>query len=156
MSRLIGLAAVLVILVGAMGFAAANAGHYVTLNLGLFTLYRVPVTFVAFSGLLTGMVVMFLTGVRTDLKVRRILRERLSEEAREEKTWFDKNQQDLFTDGSEAEAEPRETPASLEPTQAPRRRDPLSGSETTSGVTPNNDPPLAHSSSEAEETPIED
>lgn len=98
MSRFLSIGVVLVILVGAMGFASANAGHRVTLDLGLFTLYRVPVTLVAFSGLLTGMVVMFLTGIHTDLKVRRILRERLREEVEEEKHWIDKNQQDLFSD----------------------------------------------------------
>ena len=80
----------------AMGFAAANAGHRVTLNVGLFTLYRVPVTLVAFSGLLVGMLVMFAAGVHSDLKVRRILRERLAEEAQQEQQWIDRNQQDLF------------------------------------------------------------
>jgi hypothetical protein len=44
---------------------------------------------------------MFLTGVHTDLKVRRILRERLQEEAQEEKTWIDQNQQDLFAEESQ-------------------------------------------------------
>jgi len=98
MSRLAGiLAAVLVILLS-MVFAALNAGNSVTLNLGLFTLYRAPVALVAFGGLFVGMLVMFATGVHTDLKVRRILRERLAEESREEQKWIDRDQQDLFED----------------------------------------------------------
>jgi len=59
MSRFLGILAVLAVVLLAMGFAAANAGHRTAIDLGLFTLYRVPVTLVAFSGLLVGMVVMF-------------------------------------------------------------------------------------------------
>jgi hypothetical protein len=82
----------------AMGFAAANAGHRVTLSLGFFTFYQVPVTLVAFSGLFVGLLVMFATGIHSDLKVRRILRERLEEESRREQSWIDRSQQDLFAD----------------------------------------------------------
>ena len=96
MSRFLGILFVLAVVLLAMGFAAANAGHRATIDLGLFTLYRVPVTLVAFTGLLVGMVVMFATGVHTDLRVRRILRERLAEEAQKEQRWIDGNQQDLF------------------------------------------------------------
>jgi uncharacterized integral membrane protein len=96
MSRLVGILSVFLVLVLAMAFAAANAGHRVTLSLGFITLYQVPVTLVAFSGLFVGMMVMFATGIRTDLKVRRVLRERLAEETRQERTWIDRNQQDLF------------------------------------------------------------
>ncbi len=98
MSRLAGIMTVLLVLLMATGFAAANGGHRVTLNLGFFTLHQVPVTLVAFSGLFVGMLVMFATGVHSDLKVRRILRERLAEESRREQSWFDQNQQDLFAD----------------------------------------------------------
>lgn len=101
MSRFLGILSVFAVVVLAMGFAAANAGHRVTLNVGLFTLYRVPVTLVAFSGLLVGMLVMFAAGVHSDLKVRRILRERLAEEAQQEQQWIDRNQQDLFGGGEE-------------------------------------------------------
>lgn len=94
---------VLVLLV-AMGFAAANAGHRVVLSLGFVTFYNVPVTLVAFSGLFVGMVVMFGTGIHTDLKVRKILRDRLAEESRQEQTWIDRNQRDLFEDGRSGEA----------------------------------------------------
>lgn len=100
MSRFFWVMTVLLVLLGAMGFAAANAGHRVTLNLGFFTLYQVPVTLVAFSGLFVGMLVMFATGIHTDLKVRRILRDRLAEESRHEQTWIDRNQQDLFVEST--------------------------------------------------------
>jgi hypothetical protein len=96
MSRFLGFLTVLTVLLLAMGFAAANAGNRVTVGLGLFTLYQVPVTLVAFSGLFVGMVVMFLTGIHTDLKVRRILKDRLAEESRQEMTAIDRSQQDLF------------------------------------------------------------
>ena len=59
MSRLPGILSIVAVVVLAMAFAAANAGNRVTLELGLITLYRAPVTLVAFSGLLVGMVVMF-------------------------------------------------------------------------------------------------
>jgi len=103
MSRLVGVLSVLMVLLLAMGFAAANAGHQVTLSLGLFTLYRVPVTLVAFSGLFVGMLVMFATGIHSDLKVRRVLRERLAEDARREQNWIDRNQQDLFSENARTE-----------------------------------------------------
>lgn len=96
MSRFLGIAAALFVVFLATAFAAANVGHRATLSLGLFTLYRVPVALVAFSGLLVGMLVMFATGVHSDLKVRRILRERLAEETRKEQGWIDRNQRDLF------------------------------------------------------------
>ena len=96
MSRFLGVLSVIAVVLLAMGFAAANAGHRVTIDLGLFTLYQVPVTLVAFSGLFVGMVAMFVTGVYTDLKVRRILRDRFAEESRLERTAIDQNQQDLF------------------------------------------------------------
>lgn len=94
--RVVGALAVILVVVLATAFAAANAGHRVTLELGIFTLYRAPVTLVAFSGLLLGMLVMFAAGIHSDLKVRRILRERLAEETREAQGWIDRNQRDLF------------------------------------------------------------
>lgn len=98
MSRFMGVTSALLVALLAMGFAALNAGHRATVSLGLFTLYRVPVTLVAFGGLLVGMLVMFATGIHGDLKVRRILRERLAEESRQERDWIDRNQQDLFSE----------------------------------------------------------
>ena len=117
MSRFLGILFVLAVVLLAMGFAAANAGHRATIDLGLFTLYRVPVTLVAFTGLLVGMVVMFATGVHTDLRVRRILRERLAEEAEKEQRWIDGNQQDLFA-GERDQREEDEDPVVAEEDEA--------------------------------------
>lgn len=101
MSKLLGAAGVAAILLLAMTFAALNGDQRVTLDLGWVTLYRVPVTFVAFGGLFFGMLVMLLAGLHSDLRVRRILRNRLAEEDREEKGRVDVNQRDLFTSDDE-------------------------------------------------------
>jgi uncharacterized integral membrane protein len=96
-SRLFGALAIAVLLVLSMGFASLNSGQRVTLRLGVTTLYGVPLTVVAFASVITGMVVMLVAGIRSDLKVRRILRARLAEEDREERSRFvDIDQQDLF------------------------------------------------------------
>ena len=105
MTRFLGLLAVLVVLVGSFAFGSMNAGQRVTLDLGLFVLYRVPVTVVAFGGLFTGMVVMLVAGINTDLKVRRILRRRLEEEDREERARIDRDQRDLFQPETDEEDE---------------------------------------------------
>lgn len=96
MSRWVGAVGVLAVLVFAMMFAALNGHQRVTLDLGILTLYRVPVTVVAFGGLFTGMVIMLVTGIHSDLRVRRILRERLADEYRQEQDRVDDNQQELF------------------------------------------------------------
>ena len=97
MSRLSGLAGIVAVLGLSMGFAALNGGQRVTLRLGIATLYGVPLTVVAFGGLLAGMVIMLGASIHSDLKVRKILRARLAEEDREEKARFiDRNQKDLF------------------------------------------------------------
>lgn len=86
----------------AMGFASLNSGQRVTLRLGFVTFYGVPLTVVAFASLLVGMLVMLVAGVRSDLKVRRILRARLEAEDLEERNRFiDRDQQDLFVEGKE-------------------------------------------------------
>ncbi|HSR42798.1 MAG TPA: lipopolysaccharide assembly protein LapA domain-containing protein [Longimicrobiales bacterium] len=102
MSRWLPALGIGVVLVMSMGFAALNAGQRVTLRLGVVTFYRVPLTVAIFGALVLGMVVMLVAGVWSDLRVRRILRERLAEEDREEKAriFVDESQQDLF-DGSE-------------------------------------------------------
>jgi len=85
-----------------MGFASLNSGQRVTVRLGFVTFYGVPLTVVAFASLLMGMVVMLVAGLRSDLKVRRILRARLEEEDLEERSRFvDRDQQDLFGEGKE-------------------------------------------------------
>lgn len=96
MSRALAGLGVVVVLAGTMAFAALNSGQWVTLNLGFTTLYRVPVVYVAVGGLLTGMLIMLVAGIRSDLKVRTILRERLREEDRTERARIDRHQRDLF------------------------------------------------------------
>lgn len=100
MSRLAGVAGILLLLVLSMAFATLNGGQRVTLRLGLVTFYGVPLTMVAFGGLISGMVIMLVAGIRSDLKVRRILRDRLVEEGLEERSRFvDRSQRDLFEGG---------------------------------------------------------
>ncbi len=98
MSRFASAAGVLAVLGLSMAFAVLNGGQRVTLRLGLATFYRVPLTAIAFGALIMGMLVMLLAGVHSDLKVRRILRERLAEEDREERARIlvDRSQRDLF------------------------------------------------------------
>lgn len=97
MKRLQPALGVLAVLVLSVGFASLNGTQRVTLRLGLATFYGVPLTVVAFGGLLTGMVIMLVAGIHSDLKVRRILRERLAEEGRLEGGRFvDQAQQELF------------------------------------------------------------
>ena len=91
----------------ALVFASLNSGQRVTLRLPLLTLYGVPLTVVAFGSVIAGMVVMLVAGVRSDLKVRRILRARLAEEDRQERERFvDQTQQDLFPESGGHEEEP--------------------------------------------------
>lgn len=96
MSRAAGAIGVVLVLALSVGFAALNGTQRVDLDLGVLTLYRVPVTWVAFGGLFLGMLVMLLAGLHSDLKARRILRQRLREEDREERARADRYQQDLF------------------------------------------------------------
>ena len=91
----------LLVLLLSVAFAALNGGQRVTLRLGFATLYQVPLSVIAFGALVLGMVVMLISGIHSDLKVRRILRERLAEEDREERAraYIDRNQKDLFEEG---------------------------------------------------------
>ena len=77
-------------------FARWNGGERVMLDLGFRRFYDVPLTYVAFASLFLGMLVMLVAGVHSDLKVRRLLRERLEEEGRDERERIDRYQQDLF------------------------------------------------------------
>jgi uncharacterized integral membrane protein len=102
--RLLGAIAVMGLVALAMGFAALNSGQRVTLRLGFVTLYGVPLTVVAFVSVIAGMTVMLVAGVRSDIKVRGILRARLAEEDREERARFvDRDQQDLFQGEKESD-----------------------------------------------------
>jgi len=101
-SRILGGIAIIGVLALALGLAFGNSAQRVTLRLGFVTLYGVPLTVVAFGSLLLGMLVMLIAGIRTDLKVRRILRARLEAEDREERARFvDDDQQELFGKGKE-------------------------------------------------------
>ena len=63
--------------------AYLNSGERVSLHLGLFVLYRLPLVAILFVAFLLGMVAMFLIGLRHDMRVRRVLREyRIQEERR--------------------------------------------------------------------------
>jgi uncharacterized integral membrane protein len=95
-SRFTGAVSVLGVLVLVMLFARWNGAERVTVDLGLWTLYRVPLTYVAFGSLFIGMLVMLLAGLHADLRVRRFLREKLEEEDRAERLRVDRNQKDLF------------------------------------------------------------
>jgi uncharacterized integral membrane protein len=95
-TRFAGAGGVLFVLALSMAFAALNGGQRVTLRFGIATFYRVPITGVAFGALILGMMVMLVAGIHSDLKVRRILRERLAEEDRAERARIDHSQQDLF------------------------------------------------------------
>ena len=96
-SRLLGWIGVALLVGLSLGFAFLNSSQRVTLRLGVVTLYGVPLTGVAFGSVIVGMVVMLVAGVRSDLKVRRVLRARLAEEDRAERERFiDDSQQDLF------------------------------------------------------------
>lgn len=97
MNRILSGVGIVVLLVSSLAFAYLNSGHRVTLRLGIATFYNVPLTVVVFGSVIAGMVVMLVAGIRSDLKVRRVLRVRLAEEDREERERFvDLSQQDLF------------------------------------------------------------
>ena len=99
MTRAAGALGVVLVLLLSMAFAALNGGQRVTLRLGFATIYQIPLTVVAFGALILGMLVMLAAGIHSDLKVRRILRDRLAAEDLEERARFvDRSQQDLFED----------------------------------------------------------
>ena len=95
MTRFIGPLGVVCVLVVSILFAALNPQR-VTIDLGVKVLYGVPLMLVGFTGLFMGMLVMLVAGVRSDLKVRAVLRQRLEAEDREERALIDRTQQDLF------------------------------------------------------------
>ena len=101
MKRLTGGAGILLVVALSVAFATLNGNQRVTLRLGFTTFYGVPLTVVAFGGLLTGMLIMLVAGIHSDLKVRRILRDRLAQEGLQDQGRFvDQCQQDLFEGGA--------------------------------------------------------
>ena len=97
MSRIIRAIGILLVVGLGWLFGSVNGSETVTLKLGVITLYDVPITVVAFFGLLAGMVIMLVTSIHNDLRVSRILRDRLTEEDSEEKARIiDHRQHDLF------------------------------------------------------------
>lgn len=80
MNRWARITAIAALVVLAALFAGAHRGQLVTLRLGVLTLYRLPLSIAVFGSFLAGMLVMFAAGLQADLRVRRILRERLREE----------------------------------------------------------------------------
>ena len=100
MSRLLRAVGVAALVVASLGFAFLNSSQRVTLRFGVVTLFGVPLTAIVFGSVITGMVVMLVAGIRSDLKVRQVLRARLAEEDRAERERFiDLSQQELFPEG---------------------------------------------------------
>ena len=58
----------------AAGFAVLNGGTRVSVNLGLFTLRSVSLPAVVFTSVVLGMLMVFLAGLRADLRTRRMIR----------------------------------------------------------------------------------
>lgn len=104
MSRAAAAVGILAVLAGAVGFAFLNGAEHVTLRLGFATFRSVPLPYVVFAALIVGMLVMFAAGIHADLRVRRILVERLAEEDREERAFYDRNQQELWDQPAPVEA----------------------------------------------------
>ena len=97
LSRIIPAIGILLVAGLAVVLQSLNGSETVTLKLGVITLYDVPITAVAFFGLLAGMVIMLVASIHNDLRVRRILRDRLTEEDSEERARvIDHRQHDLF------------------------------------------------------------
>jgi uncharacterized integral membrane protein len=98
MIRGAGIGGVALLLAFVMQFSRLNGSQRVTVDLGFWVLYRVPVLYVAFAGVFVGMLVMLLANLHTDLRVRAVLRDRLEEETRADRSWSDLAQRDLFRD----------------------------------------------------------
>lgn len=73
----------LIIGLAAAAFAWANRGETAAIHLGFATFYRTPVSVLVLGAFVLGMLVMFLAGLRHDLRVRRALREHTAADATE-------------------------------------------------------------------------
>ncbi len=58
----------------AAGFAVLNGGTRVSVHLGLITLRSVSLPAVVFTSVVLGMLMVFLAGLRADLRTRRMIR----------------------------------------------------------------------------------
>ena len=58
----------------AAGFAVQNGGTRVTVHLGVLTLRSISLPAVVFSSIVVGMLMVFLAGLRADLRTRRMIR----------------------------------------------------------------------------------
>ena len=76
MRRFSGLLALGVVVLLGVAFAMGNAGARSRSTSESRHCEAVPVTFVAFGGMVVGMGVVLVAGINADLKVRRLLRER--------------------------------------------------------------------------------
>lgn len=65
---------IVLIVAAATLFAVLNGGERVRLDLGIVTLRSVSLPLVIFSAVLMGMLLVFLAGLRADLRTRRRLR----------------------------------------------------------------------------------
>ena len=101
MTRWVGFLGMVLLLFLSSAFAALNGDRRVTIDFGLFSLVRIPVTFVVFGALLLGMLIMLAVGVHSDLKVRRIVRRRLNGDVDLSDPAHDRLQQELFGDSQE-------------------------------------------------------
>lgn len=97
--------AVAVLLV-VMLFTRGNGSERVNLELGIVFFDAVPLAYVVLGSFFVGMLVMMVAGIHTDLRVRRLLRDRLEEEDLLERARLDqvdRNQRDLFVSAEEEE-----------------------------------------------------
>jgi len=98
MTRWAGVLGGAAILLLSMAFAALNGGQRVTIRLGFATFYQVSLPTLLLGSFILGMLAMLVAGIASDLRVRRILRERLAEERDEEQArlFVDRHQTNLF------------------------------------------------------------
>lgn len=89
-----------------MLFTRGNGSERVSLELGIVSFDTVPLAYVVLGSFFVGMLVMMVAGIHTDLRVRRLLRDRLEEEDLRERARLDqvdRNQRDLFLAAEEEE-----------------------------------------------------
>jgi uncharacterized integral membrane protein len=155
-----GIAGVALVLALVMLFSRWNGAERVTLDLGVWTFYRVPLVYVAFGGIFVGMVVMLLANLHADIRVRRFLRDRLEEEGREERERIDRYQRDLFRpDPDEEELQGEEAARfGASGSTPPRGTEPATGlgQETSARPAPSADsvPPLRSDPPVGPESPV--